>query len=1004
MTGLQKQLMALDFGQGVDTKTDPKLVQPGKLTELKNGVFKRGKSISKRFGYDVLSSTKVDGSAITSGDSGATFNNELLLFSAQKVFSYSEATAKWIDKGSCVSLILNTKQIAKNTAAQSQPDSAIINGVSLYAWEDSRGGVRASVFDETTGTPLVADTSVDGSASRPRCLAFGGYLFVFYYRAGSLRVKRLSPLTPTTFDPEVVISSTVNTTDPTYDITLVNPTTAAFAHNVQGAAQIKLGIFDVNPTVSTTAIPVTIAEAGTNAIGLVIGPGQRIYLAYHNGTNGLRCTIRNNGLAVLYAPFTVDATTSPIVKNITGYSNRDNSGVTWFYHVNAAATYNHFVKTNTTSTSGVAGTATVFARGVGLQSKAWVYYSDSDSADRAYVGLVHDSELQATYFIARNDGLIVGKMQPGLAYGQTPRNILANVNSLSESKFSFSIANKTQLISENASLFSLTGVASATLDFTNSQVYNYAQLGDNLHIVGGVLSIYDGDSVVEHGFHLYPENVTLAESIGGSLELLGVYQYVAVYEWTDNAGQRHQSAPSPAASITLTGSNDRVTVTVPTLRLTAKKNNRTNVVISLYRTEDLGTTFYKVTSVASPNFNDTTVDTISIVDDTDDADLISNQLLYTTGDILENASAPAASTITVFKNRIILAGLENENEFWYSKQHVKGEPVSFAAEFSKTLEPEGGGLTATWALDDKLILFKTRRAYYTYGDGPTDTGQLNDFPEPEKINTDAGCSTFNSITDFPNGLIRKTEKGIYHMNGSLQDTYIGSDVEQFNSTTITSASLISDTNQIVFTTSDDVALVYDYFFGQWSTFTGHAANDGLVWKDQTYVFLKSNGIMLSQNTSAFKDASGPVPLKLTTAWISMAGVHGFQRVYRLLMLAEYKSNHLLTVRVGYDFNENWDQTIMFNPVTGLDVNTYGDGTYGQITPYGGATGAYRLMSRLSRQKCQAIRFQFEEVITSATSGTQEGLTIASMGLEIGVKSGATKLRAVQTVASSQGSS
>jgi hypothetical protein len=289
------------------------------------------------------------------------------------------------------------------------------------------------------------------------------------------------------------------------------------------------------------------------------------------------------------------------------------------------------------------------------------------------------------------------------------------------------------------------------------------------------------------------------------------------------------------------------------------------------------------------------------------------------------------------------------------------------------------------------------------GDGPADTG-FNDFQDPEKINTDAGCSNFNSICDFPNGLIRQTEKGIYHLDGSLTDRYIGAPAEAYNDKTITSANLIADRNLVIFTTNETEAIVYDYFHDQWGTYTGHAANDALIWKDQSYVFLKSTGEMLRENRNSFKDNSGAVALKLTTAWLSLSGVLGFQRVYKFLMLAEYKSPHILVVRVGYDFSPAWTQTIVFSPVSGLSINTYGYLTYGSITPYGGSNGSYQLLSRLTRQKCQAIRFQIEELVTSATEGSQEGLVITSMALEVGMKRGTNKLRELQKVAALQGAS
>jgi hypothetical protein len=165
-------------------------------------------------------------------------------------------------------------------------------------------------------------------------------------------------------------------------VVVLNPSRVVWAHNVEGAAETKVGLMDETPAVVSAVSPVTIAEAATNCLGLVIGNLSTIFVVYHNATQGLRCSVRNNGLAELVAPTTVDNTTSPVIVNVTGYKLRDNTGVRFFYQVYAAATYNHFVKTNTFTTAGVAGTASVFLRGVGLASKAFTYYPEGDDEER----------------------------------------------------------------------------------------------------------------------------------------------------------------------------------------------------------------------------------------------------------------------------------------------------------------------------------------------------------------------------------------------------------------------------------------------------------------------------------------------------------------------------------------------------------------------------------------------------------------------------------------------
>ncbi len=999
--GLQRQNIPVQFGEGLDTKTDKKTVLPGKLTVLENGIFVKRNRIDKRPGHTLVDGVDLAGADLPLGDSLAVFDDELLQYAGQKLYSYSSGPVRWIDKGSVVSAIVRTKQVVKNTAQQSQGDSATLSGVTVYAWEDSRGGVRASVVDEVSSTAILTDTVLDASASRVRCIAFSRYLYVFYYKSGSLYCRRLNPLSPASFDTAVQISSTVNTANPTYDI-LPYTTRILYAHNVQGAAQIKIAW--TNEALSSVLATNTIAEAATNCIGLVLGPTQRFFVVYQNASNGLRCAITNAGGVVQTGPLTVEAITASDVVNVTGYQT--STGVTFLYEVAAAASYNQTIRKNTVTTAGTAGTAADFLRSVGLWSKCFTF-TDADDVENVFVAIVHSSTLQSTFFVARSDGLIVAKQQASNAGGLTTRPILAHVWSPSDSVFAYSLINKTRIISENARIYTQTGMARTSLDFTSNDIFTFAQLGKNLHVVGGVLSLYDGSPVVEHGFHLYPENlVTTPATTGGSVAD-GVYQYIAVYEWTDNHGQVHRSAPSVAASATVSGGagSGQVTVAVPTLRLTAKNGTiRTNVSIALYRNESSGgEIFYRVSSIASPSFNDTTADTVSIVDTLADASIISREILYSTGGVLENMSPPSSSAIAIFKNRVWLGGLEDENTVWYSKEHKTGEPVEFNDTLLKNVEPTGGGVKALGVIDDKLLFLKGDRYYYTFGDGPDNTGQFGEFAEPVFRTADVGIEDATSIVRTPDGIMLKTGKGIYLIDGSLSPSYIGDAVEDFNQHTITSAELVSDNNQVRFTTEGGPTLVYDYYFRQWSVFTGIRAIDSVVWKG-TYAVLRDTGQVWLEDARVSKDAGVSYRMRVGTGWLAINSVVGLQRIYRFAFLGEYKSPHRLRIGIAYDFSDATTHYATFDPDDGLSISRYGDSSpYGGEDDddppevYGGVNAAYRFSCHLQRQKCQAIRFIIEELTSAATEGSQEAFNITAIGLQAGVKPGITKVRRQQQV-------
>ncbi len=73
---VENQVIPIDFGQGVDSKTDPKLVVPGKMLRLENGVFTNIKRVAKRNGYSALSTTVSDGIALQGPDLVHAYNDQ----------------------------------------------------------------------------------------------------------------------------------------------------------------------------------------------------------------------------------------------------------------------------------------------------------------------------------------------------------------------------------------------------------------------------------------------------------------------------------------------------------------------------------------------------------------------------------------------------------------------------------------------------------------------------------------------------------------------------------------------------------------------------------------------------------------------------------------------------------------------------------------------------------------------------------------------------------------
>lgn len=1002
---LQKQYIPVNFLQGIDTKTDKKLVIQTKLLKLQNSRLQNGK-VSKRNGYDSLGTnvqSSTGFSSLPGGEALGNFNSELLLFNKNSVYSQADFNSAYINKGQVVPVVVNNTTIIRNSYAQFNADFATLNGVTVYAYQDSRGGIRATVMDEGTGSVFQSDVSINTNATMPRCRAIGSYLFVFFVETTTNTVKfnRLSPGSPYSF---VATQTLVTGLDPAsrfYDLSLSGNNAAIWASAKNGGS-IDIGYVDQFGSNTGYPANINLAEAATNCLSVLCNPTtQQAFIFFHNNTNGTRCKGYDNTLTSLFATATIEATTAPLTMNITAEFTDVNHLVV-FYEVNNATPAKHFIKKNTLTTGGTAGTASVLKRGVGLASKAFV--QDSVIYFHAIYPSYAPSFFQATYFTLDSSGNIIAKEQPSLSGYSTTLNLtqsyLPQVINTDSDKWEWLGVIKTGIDSNGTSFLSLSGISKISLDFGSPDRYFSAQIGQNLHIAGGFLSTYDGASIVEHGFHLFPEitSSSLTQGAGGSMAD-GAYQYTVIYSWVDNWGQKHRSAPSPAASITVSagGGTASVAVVVPTLRLTAKTSPRGEVEVELYRTAASGNLFYRV-KAAGTNYNDPTADSITITDTSVDASITASELLYTTGGILENIAPPACKYIVATKNRLWLGGLEDPNLFWYSKFFVLNEGIAFNDNFTKRTDSIGGDATGIFPMDDKVIFFKKNNLFYISGDGPLDTGEQDTFTDPQIIPTDVGLKDTNSLVLTDQGIMFKSSKGLYLLSRALEVQYIGADVEAYNENTIRSADLIANQNQVRFLSNDGPTLVYDTYYGQWKTFHNHEGVDALNYRG-SYVYLRTdNGEVYQENIESAQDNNKHIEQLIETAWLKVGSIQNLQRVQRMILTGDFESDHKLEISIAYDYQDYFRDIVIWSPSDVIEVSTYGDeDLYGDDDVYGGVSDSvYQVRVHIPNQKCQAIKFRIRELPTTSEEFGR-GFSISSMTIQAGMKEGVHKLRSEKSL-------
>lgn len=956
---LAKQLVPIVLAGGIDTKTDPKQVVPGKLLTLENASFISPKELKKAPGYSPLPTTILGNvtKSIGEGEGLIGYEGELLLASSNRLYSFSASSNAWADKGSLLSVSVNGYRVNRDAAGAGAADSAIyavdkVGGLILFAWEEYSGGqtfVNYCVMDSGTQQMVVPSTrtpSVGGSpqGTSPRCFAFGPNLVLTWAGNGGSVISALpipvaspqrtgSVVTVASDMAAGVYDACINITAPPFP-GYPPGVSMYFAYNTSVASKLGLAFMSYGMVASSTN---TASSTGDASKGVAIVPSALdTYSITYAGASSILNLVVSGGLTVVNAESTVETVAG--VTNVGALF--DGATTTAWYTVAGSPTWKSRTRTNRV-VNGIPGTPTAFYP-LYVASKPFV----NNGITYLLMGYASGGVgIQNTYFLVDAAGNVQAKVL-GNAAGGFPTThglpqvlqqadgswlVATMIQDLLVSNVSVASQNLTQktvsgTVEAANSLFSLAGVQAIELTiFTKGISYSRAEIADTLHIAGGYLSQYDGSRVVEHGFHLWPEQLSVTGTAGAL-----TYSYIGVYEWTDAQGNRHQSAPSQAfqlPSVTAPNVNSH-TITFPCLRVTQK----TNVVLVVYATQGNGTQFFRVTDVLLPTLSNVAGgDTVTITNSLSDVALAAGQNLYTFGGTVENVSPPACSVLATGSNRLWALSSVNPLQVWYSKQVVPATPAQFSDLFVLNMDPRGGPITAIANMDDYQVFFKESSIFIVAGDGPDDTGQQNSFQSPKLVTTDSGCVDPRSVVLYPGGLLYKSEKGLYHLNRGLAAEYVGAEVEKYNSISVVSANLVSSVNQVRFNLADGTQLVYDYFMRQWSTRPLFGLVDAAV-RESQYFYLDQNGIAYAENPASFAISGKSYALKLTTSWLAMAGINGFQRVYGMALIGDWRSPHTLRVSIAYDFNPTPSEIIDVT-AEAIDPGFWGDGfTWGDGAP------------------------------------------------------------------------
>jgi hypothetical protein len=493
----------------------------------------------------------------------------------------------------------------------------------------------------------------------------------------------------------------------------------------------------------------------------------------------------------------------------------------------------------------------------------------------------------------------------------------------------------------------------------DSQLGNLEIDGLNL-LAGSCPQGYDGHAFNEALFH-HPPVLWSATAVAGADNFTAGDHYV-IYceEWQDSQGRLHQGPPSTSKKITVAGANDSLSAVV-----TGTPSQKAGKQLVPYLTAagaGAAGPFYRCYSPNGAGLTDT--------------DLVKGDPLYTSGasgEELPNDPVPAHRQACVWQNRVWLS--TGDGRIYYSKTLDPAFPPAFSAQFFRRVPTAFGRDVSIQPLGDRLLVICESKVGFIYGSGPTATGDADNYSEVLPLIENVGgvwAAPLSSIV-APEGVWFQSQFGLRLISGGGQlardeDSDIGSELDPDISPGDTLTAVASPTKEQIrfYSSGAGCCFVWDQQWRQWSrfTFTTGAAPSACLAND-TFYHLAADTFVYKEDSTVVTDNGTAYTAQIITNPIQLAGIQGFQRLYRMLLLGQGVPADVqtLTLQGAYDYD-----SVFSNLASSADITL-------------NSSGVLQTELHFARQKCQSIALEINwKPKTSAYR-----MRLIDLALRVGVK-------------------
>jgi hypothetical protein len=886
-----------------------------------------------------------------------------------------------------------------NTKAQ-QPDSAAVGNAVMTAWVDAVDGVVYEIQDTNGSVVLLPTVLGTGAAGIVKVVADGSRFWLFAFGAAAGVVVAIDVHGAVLGTPASV---SLATSGDRWDVTYNGDIGVRFARP-SGGAGVTTSLFTWNGT--------AIVQADVTDNTMLCGDKIAQWLTNTSGSNGYLATVDGNAIHVWRVTnagtqnHQYDADTGLTVANLlnlTGSFINDGTGDVLVAYTVVSTTDDRKNVTHASRAhfSSSAFTATLTQTSLSLVSRAFQLESTTRWYAVGYYpsGAANGNGQPCFYLMNLNAAAATGVLSPVQVVGRFDY-LLAwgawNTTSSTYQRFQLSspyeAADATTRVALNyrAESFTTVGFGRRGIDafvatafpantvgvkeyvFTPSAGEAFTFAGETL-IPGPLAVLNSGPTFSEANVNQAPEPPTLvASTAGGSLTPTKAYQYVVVFEGTNNDGSIWRSLPTAGVSVTLGATDNTVTLT----GLTCFVSQRAKINISIYRTSFISgvatTNHYKVTNDLSPTLNNTASATWTFVDTMSDTSATSNEILYTDQGFLDRYPAPAFSMGLDWQLREWVIGYDGA--VWFSGLKTDGDAVWFNPLFRVVL-PSNEKPVSIAQVDSFMLIFTASSIWQIQAGGlPDDTGANGSIPVPTRLPF-ANGSLGHAKTIRDGVLYDSSAGGAWCITRDLRNVFIGAAAQtDFQAGAIRGIAVNSDQRAAFLLGT--TAVVWDSEASAWTTWALPASSSLIsTYRGQFVIGQAAPNAVWSQIADSSDDNGAGIPLTLRIAQCDLGGVRNFKRCWATQFFGEYMGDHDLEIDMFLD-----DDTT--TPVASW-----------AFTP--DSTAPYLFELAMPQELISNVGFEFRTLFPRGASG---GAAFESLAFYVGLEKGLNKLAIARRIA------